>query len=230
MENKIDFEKVYSIDVNKYTEKKNGLTYLSWANAWSEFMKIYPNAKYTIKKDDKGLCYFGDERVGYMVYTTVEVSDLIHEMWLPVMDNVNNAMKLEKYTYTTKYGEKTVDAMTMFDVNKTIMRCLVKNLAMFGLGLYIYAGEDLPNDEKTENKPVKTSDTTTTYTQEKKPASKEKLAVNDPCPDCDNPVIVLEYFNKKTNSGAPYWKCKKCGLAGFSVKPTIVEEDVEIPF
>jgi DNA-directed RNA polymerase subunit RPC12/RpoP len=55
-------------------------------------------------------------------------------------------MKLNAYTYTTKYGEKTVDAISMFDINKAVMRCLVKNLAMFGLGLYIYAGEDLPED------------------------------------------------------------------------------------
>ena len=53
-------------------------------------------------------------------------------------------MKKTPYTYTTKYGEKSVDAYTMFDINKTIMRCLTKNLAMFGLGIYIYAGEDLP--------------------------------------------------------------------------------------
>jgi hypothetical protein len=53
------------------------------------------------------------------------------------------------YTYKTKYGEKVVEAATTFDINKTIMRCLVKNLAMFGLGIYIYAGEDLPEAETT---------------------------------------------------------------------------------
>jgi hypothetical protein len=65
-------------------------------------------------------------------------------MWLPVMDGKNKAMKREAYKYMTKFGEKSVEAFTMFDVNKAIMRCLTKNLAMFGLGLYIYAGEDLP--------------------------------------------------------------------------------------
>jgi hypothetical protein len=63
------------------------------------------------------------------------------------MDGANKAMKSSGYTYTTKYGEKSVEPASMFDVNKTIMRCLVKNLAMFGLGLYIYAGEDLPENE-----------------------------------------------------------------------------------
>jgi hypothetical protein len=65
------------------------------------------------------------------------------------MDGANKAMLSTPYTYKTKFGEKTVEAATMFDINKTLMRCLVKNLAMFGLGLYIYAGEDLPEAEPT---------------------------------------------------------------------------------
>jgi hypothetical protein len=64
------------------------------------------------------------------------------------MDNANKSMKLNAYTYQTRNGEKSVEAISMFDINKAVMRCLVKNLAMFGLGLYIYAGEDLPEDIK----------------------------------------------------------------------------------
>lgn len=142
------FEDVYSINVNEKTEKKNGLTYLSWAWAWAEFKKAYPNATYTIKRFDGNLPYVYDEKTGYMVFTEVTVGDLTHEMWLPVMDGANKAMKNEPYAYTTKFGEKTVDAATMTDINKTIMRCLTKNLAMFGLGLYIYAGEDLPEAQQ----------------------------------------------------------------------------------
>jgi hypothetical protein len=108
-------------------------------------------------------------------------------MWLPVMDGANKAMKSQPYEYLaknklfkyakksqdgkyydkygneqTEYETKKVEAATMFDINKTIMRCLVKNLAMFGLGLYIYAGEDLPEsvESKSENvntKPVETN-------------------------------------------------------------------------
>lgn len=155
------FQELYSLNVNEYVEKKNDLSYLSWAYAWAEFKKIYPDAVYTILKDEEGRCYFGDENVGYMVYTNVSAGGLSYEMWLPVMDGANKAMKLKEYTYKvavwewnpekrkkekTGETEKTVEAMTMFDVNKTVMRCLVKNLAMFGLGLYIYAGEDLPKD------------------------------------------------------------------------------------
>lgn len=140
------FQELYSLDVNKYVEKKNDLSYLSWSYAWAEFKKIYPDATYEVKKDEQGRCYFGDELFGYMVYTSVTAGGLTYEMWLPVMDGANKAMKAVDYTYKTRFGEKTCEAMTMFDVNKTVMRCLVKNLAMFGLGLYIYAGEDLPQD------------------------------------------------------------------------------------
>lgn len=145
---KEDFEKLYTLDVSKQVEKKEGLSYLSWAYAWREFKRVYPDAEYTVKKDENGHCYFGDEDIGYMVYTTVTAGNLTYEMWLPVMDSKNKTMKLKPYKYITKYGEKTVAGISMFDINKTVMRCLVKNLAMFGLGLYIYAGEDLPEDIK----------------------------------------------------------------------------------
>lgn len=141
------FENLNNANVNGHTEEKNGLTYLSWAWAWAEVKKAYPDANYTIEKFN-GLPYVYDENTGYMVYTTVTIEGITHEMWLPVMDGANKAMKAEPYKYTTRYGEKTCEAATMFDVNKAIMRCLVKNLAMFGLGLYIYAGEDLPESEK----------------------------------------------------------------------------------
>jgi hypothetical protein len=140
------FQELYSKDVNKYVEKKNGLSYLSWSYAWAEFKKVYPDATYEVKKDENSRCYFGDENIGYMVYTTVTAGGLSYEMWLPVMDANNKSLKLNPYTYSTRSGERTVEAITMFDVNKTVMRCLVKNLAMFGLGLYIYSKEDLPED------------------------------------------------------------------------------------
>lgn len=143
------FEEVSRINVNEHTESRDGLTYLSWAWAWAEFKKVYPDATYSVQKFN-GLPYVYDELTGYMVYTTVTAGGLTHEMWLPVMDGANHAMKSTEYTIKTKYKEVPVKAATMFDVNKAIMRCLTKNLAMFGLGLYIYAGEDLPEVEKIE--------------------------------------------------------------------------------
>lgn len=68
-------------------------------------------------------------------------------MWLPVMDGANTPLKFEPYEVTTRTGKRTVQGATMFDINKSLMRCLAKNLAMFGLGLYIYAGEDMPEEE-----------------------------------------------------------------------------------
>ena len=149
------FDVLYSTNVNGHTEKVENdygkeLTYLSWCYAWAEVKKRYPDANYEIEKFN-GLPYVFDELTGYMVYTKVTIEGVTHEMWLPVMDSKNKAMKATPYKYQTKKGEKTVEAATMFDVNKAIMRCLTKNLAMFGLGLYIYAGEDLPEADR-ENK------------------------------------------------------------------------------
>lgn len=151
MNSKELFDTLNAVNVNEKTEKKNNLTYLSWAWAWAEFKKVCPDATYEVVKFS-GLPYAYDPNTGYMVYTTVTAGGITHEMWLPVMDGANNAMKAEPYTVKTKYKEVQVNAATMFDVNKTIMRCLTKNLAMFGLGLYIYAGEDLPEVEA--EKPV----------------------------------------------------------------------------
>jgi len=147
MEKKTVFERLSAINVNEHVEKKDGLTYLSWAWAWSEVKKACPDASYKIGETEY------DEVLGFMCHTTVTIEGETLEMWLPVMDGKNKSMKKYPYTYNTKYGEKTVDAATTFDVNKTIMRCLVKNLAMFGLGIYIYAGEDLPEVE-ANNVPV----------------------------------------------------------------------------
>lgn len=141
------FNDLNAINVNKHTEKKNGLTYLSWSWAWAEVCKRYDDVKYGVREwNDKPYLY--DEQLGYLVETYVRIGCITHTMRLPVMDGANKAMKAEPYTYQTKFGEKTVQAATMFDINTAIMRCLVKNLAMFGLGLYIYSGEDLPEGEK----------------------------------------------------------------------------------
>lgn len=157
MDNKELFDLLYKQDVNGKTEKKNGLTYLSWAWAWAEFKKACPDATYEIIKQENGLPYAYDPNTGYMVYTRVTACGITHEMWLPVMDSANHAMKAEPYEVNTRYKTVEVEAATMFDINKTIMRCLTKNLAMHGLGLYIYAGEDLPDDgsaDKGASKPA----------------------------------------------------------------------------
>ena len=137
------------------------LTYLSWASAWQVAKENFPDIEYEIEKNpETGLPYWYDPLTGYMVFTKVTLGSQTHEMWLPVMDGTNHAMKAEPYEVQTKYKKFTVQAATMTDINKTIMRCLVKNLSIFGLGLYIYRGEDLPIDTEQSqpaqpaNKPI----------------------------------------------------------------------------
>ena len=149
------FIELSAINVNDKTEQKNKLTYLSWPFAWSEVKKRCPDATYNIKRFEHNVPYVFDEYFCFMVFTDVTIDGLTHEMWLPVMDGANAAMKDKPYQYQVMQWQngkkvsvtKDCAAADMFDINKTIMRCLVKNLAMFGLGLYIYAGEDLPESE-----------------------------------------------------------------------------------
>ena len=152
------FLELLKLNVNDKTEKRsNGsteLTYLSWSYAVAEFTKAYPDFKYEIKMFN-GLPYTFDEKTGYMVFTSITADNQTKDMWLPVMDSNNKAMKDKPYEYITRNGKRTVAPATMFDINKTIMRCLVKNMAMFGLGLYIYAGEDLPEQEPTSKQEPK---------------------------------------------------------------------------
>ena len=147
------FATLADTNVNAHVDKKKTgqteLSYLSWAWAWDYFKRAMPDAKYEIRHwGDKP--YLFDEQLGYMVETSITAGGETHVMWLPVMDSTNHAMRNMPYTVKTKYSEITVPAATMFDINKTIMRCLVKNMAMFGLGLYIYAGEDLPGESDEE--------------------------------------------------------------------------------
>jgi hypothetical protein len=145
--------KLLEKNVNEFTEKKNNLTYLSWANAWKIALQEDENISYEVDKYD-GKPYLFDENLGYIVSTKVTMFGKTLPMILPVMDNTNKAMKSVVYEYETRAGKRKVEPATMFDINTAIMRCLVKNLALFGLGLYIYAGEDLPDGEDKPTEPV----------------------------------------------------------------------------
>lgn len=142
------FKTLSSLNVNEHTAKKGRLTYLSWANAWGELMKLYPDSSFRVFENEKGFPYFADE-TGVMTKVSVTVEGIERICWLPVMDNRNNAKKIAQ--------------TTMRDINDTIMRCLAKAIALHGLGLYIYKGEDLPDnvtelkqqEEKTTKSTVK---------------------------------------------------------------------------
>jgi hypothetical protein len=133
------FQKLSAINVNDKIEKKNGLSYVSWIFAWSEVKKVYPSANYRVVNFDYKP-YLFDEHLGYLVQTEVTIEGETIPMQLPVMDNMNRA---QRHIVYQKFN-KDIQPATMFDINTAIMRCLTKNLAMFGLGSYIYAGEDLP--------------------------------------------------------------------------------------
>lgn len=151
-EEKTVFDRLFAVDVSNQVEKKDTgkgqtLSYLSWSFAWANVKKRCPDANYEICKfGENQVPYIYDPHTGYMVFTKVTIEGVTHEMWLPVMDNRNEAMLDHQRKIQYKNYTATVEAATMFEINKTIMRCLTKNLAMFGLGLYIYAGEDLPVD------------------------------------------------------------------------------------
>ena len=125
------FQELNKIDVSGKTEKKGNLTYLSWAWAWGELKKKHPDATYTIYENSEGWNYHTDGKTAW-VKTGVTVNGIENIEYLPVMDFRNNSIPVDKITST--------------DVNKTIQRSLTKAVARHGLGLYIYAGEDLPEE------------------------------------------------------------------------------------
>lgn len=196
------FNILNAINVNGRTETKDTgktkLTYLSWSWAWQEFRKRCPDASYEIERFE-GKPYMVDE-YGIMVFTKVTTGGQTYEMWLPVMDGANNAMKTQAYSYTTKYGKQVdVAAASMTDINKTIMRCLTKNLAMFGLGLYIYAGEDLPSDERDAQEEEKKQ------AEEKRQEEAKKRAEEMKEPIGEDLASALEYDLKTWGIGKEWF-------------------------
>ena len=133
------FQTLNEINVNEHTEQKNGLTYLSWAWAWAKVKENYPEANYKVYEREDGCIYFTDGRTCW-VKTGVTIGNIEHIEYLPVMDYNNRSIPLEK--------------VTSFDVNKTIQRSLTKACARHGLGLYVYAGEDLPEGETPKKEPL----------------------------------------------------------------------------
>lgn len=129
------FSELYAVNVNGKVEKKNGLSYVSWPFAWAEIKKLHPDAVYTIYENADGWLYHTDGRTCW-VKTGVTVNGIEHIEYLPVMDHRNRSIPL--------------DQIDSFAVNKAVQRSLTKACARHGLGLYIYAGEDLPEDEQTQ--------------------------------------------------------------------------------
>lgn len=181
MENKEEsiWKTLSPINVNDYVEKKKSgdgieLSYLSWAWAWGCLMEHYPTATFQVREWD-GKPWLFDPNLGYIVQTSVTVEGITRSMWLPVMNGSNKAQKNVAYTYKTRNGEKSVEPATMFDINTAIMRCMVKNLALFGLGHYIYAGEDLPEAEAVEKREKEAKELTEAFEKVKACTTKDEV-------------------------------------------------------
>ena len=180
------FKTLKGIDCNAHTEKKNGLTYLSWAWAWSILKEHYPSATYTIYENAEGMNYHTDGRTCW-VKTGVTVEGIEHIEYLPVMDYRNASI--------------TIDRVTSFDVNKAIQRSLTKAVARHGLGLYIYAGEDLPDAADEQLRPAPSAPA--------KSAKSAKSAESAPQPraidiDTLNKYIIGHAEGKVLKSGKTY--------------------------
>ena len=134
------FKTLSEINVNDKTEKKGKFTYLSWSFAWAELKKVSPTATAKVYHDENTNMPYFASKAGVIVKVGITVNDLEHINYLPVMDFRNAAIVPEK--------------VTMMDVNKAIQRCTVKAIALHGLGLYIYAGEDLPEEPQREQPSV----------------------------------------------------------------------------
>ena len=140
----MSIEALLKKNVNDHVEKKNGLSYLSWAWAWAEALKADPQASFSVQMfGDK--CYMEINGTA-MVWVTVTMFGKPMVCQLPVMDNFNRPISIEGVTTTNKYGKEVTSKLDSFNVNTAIMRCMTKALALHGLGMYLYSGEDLPEE------------------------------------------------------------------------------------
>ena len=181
------FEILNGVDVSGHTEKKGNLTYLSWVWAWGELKKRYPNSYYTIYENEKGWLYHTDGKTCW-VKTGVTLVDgetqLEHIEYLPVLNSYNKSIQAKD--------------VNSFDVNKSIQRSLTKAIARHGLGLYIYAGEDLPErpPEPAEKpgEPQGEPQEEENKKQEEPPKQKKEEPI---CEGCGNPITAERNLTAK---------------------------------
>ena len=165
------YKTLSTINVRDKVEKKGGLDYLSWANAWHMLKQNYPNAQRIIyEHDHTGFNFFTDGKTAW-VKVGIVVNDIEHIDMLPVMDFRNNAISVDKITST--------------DVNKTIQRATTKAIAMHGLGLSLWTGEDVPQEEEAPKK---------------KPTPKKKIVKLDDIP-ADKMEEMLKYVAQNKHLG-----------------------------
>jgi hypothetical protein len=163
-EKKSAFQVLSSINVNDAVKQKPNASkakYLPWSNAWAETKKHYPEATWKVVEffsgNDSGVSIpYCSTPLGIMVKTEVTIDGIRQQCQLPVLNPKNQPLKDVSYTIKGKYGDQVVKAASMFDINTTIMRCLTKNIALFGLGLYIYTDDSMPEETHVETRENKT--------------------------------------------------------------------------
>ena len=189
------------LNVNDHTEKKNGLTYLSWAWAWAEALKADPAASFNVHAFD-GKAYMDVNGTG-LVWVTVTMFEKPMTCMLPVMNHRN----------------QPIPAPNAFEVNSAIMRCMTKALALHGLGLYIYAGEDLPMQEAEAVAEVITKAETEQVEVMVTKAIKKAVETGDA--DLANKELfadgMIKYCDICKDEGAlkSYWKANQSQLDGL---------------
>ena len=188
------FIKLFGINVSDKIEKKNGLSYVSWCYAWSEVKKLFPDATYTVYENAQGWNYHTDGRTCW-VKTGVTVNGIEHIEMLPVMDFKNRSIPVEQ--------------VTSFDVNKAIQRSLTKACARHGLGLYVYAGEDLPEEEAKKQTPPED-------------AVPETVAPANPF----DPIEAIKKFCAKNNIGSQTFAQYRGGLIAANMVKAIEYKDM----
>jgi hypothetical protein len=208
------------INVNDHTEKKNGLTYLSWAWAWAEALKADPLATFNVQTFD-GKPYVEINGTA-MVWVTVTMFNKPVTCFLPVMNGANKPLTLAGEEVQTRRGP-IIEKIDSFTVNTAIMRCMVKGLALHGLGLYIYAGEDLPDDGQSgQAEPVIVKVVTPTATAD--------LEVNTGNADANAELFaegMMTYTNhcKDVKGLNSYWKSNQTQLDSLKVsRPDLYDQ------
>jgi hypothetical protein len=152
------FHNLSLIDTSKKIQTKSNYKYVSWADAVAEVSKKYPdNFSYEILENEEGKPFFYDDVAGYWVKTKVKIQDQEKKMMLPVLDSANRVLKKESYFYEVKNKQnpsqpfkKKAEAIDIQAINKAIMRCLVKNLALFGFGLSLWTKDDIYSNEERQ--------------------------------------------------------------------------------
>ena len=139
------FNKLNSIECE--IEKKGMFNYVSWAEAWQKLKLLFPNSTFKIYEKDDGMVHIGNKNIGYFVKVGVTVEDIEHIEIYPILDNNNNPIKQEEYKITKFNKEYNVPALDSFNINTSIKRALAKAIALHGLGLYVFKGEDIPRGD-----------------------------------------------------------------------------------